>query len=132
MTAMTWQLTQDVGEFRAVAGPLLEAEATLCTMLLGVGESRLLLWEADGVPVAMAGRSATVLGQAEIAFPVYTPRPSRGRGYAGAVTAAAGRAAIAAGASQVLLFTDLANPTSNALYPRIGYRPVGDFLSVAW
>jgi predicted GNAT family acetyltransferase len=27
----------------------------------------------------------------------------------------------------VLLFTNLANPTSNALYQRIGYRPVMDF-----
>jgi hypothetical protein len=28
----------------------------------------------------------------------------------------------------VLLFTDLANPTSNALYQRIGYEAVSDFL----
>ena len=26
----------------------------------------------------------------------------------------------------MVLFTDLANPTTNALYPRIGYRPVSD------
>jgi predicted GNAT family acetyltransferase len=26
----------------------------------------------------------------------------------------------------VVLFTDLANPTSNALYQRLGYRPVTD------
>ncbi|MFH9869309.1 GNAT family N-acetyltransferase [Streptomyces lydicus] len=26
------------------------------------------------------------------------------------------------------LFTDLANPTSNALYRRLGYRPVEDYL----
>ncbi|WP_268256672.1 GNAT family N-acetyltransferase [Streptomyces sulfonofaciens] len=26
----------------------------------------------------------------------------------------------------MLLFADLANPTSNALHQRIGYRPVGD------
>jgi predicted GNAT family acetyltransferase len=25
------------------------------------------------------------------------------------------------------LFTDLANPTSNSIYQRIGYRPVADF-----
>jgi predicted GNAT family acetyltransferase len=27
-----------------------------------------------------------------------------------------------------VLFTDLANPTSNALYQRLGYRPVSDRL----
>lgn len=36
-------------------------------------------------------------------------------------------AASAAGASEVVLFADLANPTSNGLYRRIGYRPVADF-----
>ena len=35
-------------------------------------------------------------------------------------------AALDAGADRVLLFTDLANPTSNALYQRLGYQPVED------
>lgn len=57
-----------------------------------------------------------------------TPRPlCAGRGYAGAVTAEVSRAAVATGVQAVLLFTDLANPTSNSLYQRIGYRPVSDF-----
>jgi predicted GNAT family acetyltransferase len=42
------------------------------------------------------------------------------------VTAAVSKAALDAGAAEVLLFTDLANPTSNALYQRLGYRPVAD------
>ncbi len=36
------------------------------------------------------------------------------------------QAALDAGARQVVLYTDLANPTSNALYERLGYRPVED------
>jgi predicted GNAT family acetyltransferase len=28
--------------------------------------------------------------------------------------------------AEVLLYTDLANPTSNALYQRLGYEPVSD------
>ncbi|MFI7403524.1 GNAT family N-acetyltransferase [Streptomyces sp. NPDC049541] len=84
-------------------------------------------WEAhDGTPVAMAGVTPMVAGQIRVA-PVYTPAHLRGRGYAGAVTAEVSRAALAAGATEVLLFTDLANPTSNALYQRIGYRAVADF-----
>jgi RimJ/RimL family protein N-acetyltransferase len=58
---------------------------------------------------------------------VYTPAPLRGRGHAGAATAAVSRAALDAGAKEVLLFTDLANPTSNGLYQRLGYRAVADF-----
>ncbi|WP_405967430.1 GNAT family N-acetyltransferase [Streptomyces sp. NBC_00015] len=84
------------------------------------------LWEsADGTPVSMAGVTPEVAGQIRVA-PVYTPAGLRGRGYAGAVTAEVSRVALASGA-EVLLFTDLANPTSNALYQRIGYRPVADF-----
>ncbi|MEU1145743.1 GNAT family N-acetyltransferase [Streptomyces sp. NPDC005863] len=85
------------------------------------------LWEApDGVPVAMAGVTPRVAGQVRVA-PVYTPAEQRGRGYGGAVTAAVTRAALDAGVAEVLLFTDLANPTSNGLYQRIGYRAVEDF-----
>lgn len=85
------------------------------------------LWEApDGTPVSMAGNTRQVAGQVRVA-PVYTPAHLRGRGYAGAVTAAVSRAALAGGADEVLLFTDVDNPTSNALYQRLGYRPVRDF-----
>ena len=42
------------------------------------------------------------------------------------MTAAVSQAALDAGAAQVVLFTDLANATSNALYERLGYRPVED------
>ncbi|MFE9610214.1 GNAT family N-acetyltransferase [Streptomyces sp. NPDC006012] len=85
------------------------------------------LWETpDGTPVALAGVTRRIAGQIRVA-PVYTPAHLRGRGYAGAVTVAVSRAAREAGAGEVLLFTDLANPTSNGLYQRIGYRPVADF-----
>ncbi|MFH8339963.1 GNAT family N-acetyltransferase [Streptomyces sp. AM6-12] len=85
------------------------------------------LWEAaDGTPLAMAGATKEIAGQVRVA-PVYTPAELRGRGYAGAVTAEVSRAARAAGAEEVLLFADLANPTSNALYQRLGYREVADF-----
>ena len=67
-----------------------------------------------------------IAGQVRVTT-VYTPAHLRGRGYAGAVTAEASRAASAAGAREVLLFADLDNATSNALYVRLGYVPVGDF-----
>jgi GNAT superfamily N-acetyltransferase len=85
----------------------------------------LTLWEAGGAPVAMAGNTLEVAGVVRIG-PVYTPPGDRRRGYGGAVTAAVSQAALDAGASAVVLFTDLANPTSNALYRRLGYRPVCD------
>ncbi|SDM72956.1 FR47-like protein [Streptomyces sp. cf386] len=85
------------------------------------------LWEGeDGTPLAMAGVTPVVAGQVRVA-PVYTPAHLRGRGYAGAVTAQVSRAVLGSGVREVLLFTDLANQTSNSLYQRIGYRVVADF-----
>jgi predicted GNAT family acetyltransferase len=63
---------------------------------------------------------------------VYTPPECRGKGYGSAVTAAASQWALDAGAENVLLFTDLANPTSNSIYQRIGYRPVYDSTELAF
>jgi GNAT superfamily N-acetyltransferase len=85
----------------------------------------LTLWETGGGAVSMAGVSRSEAGMIRVA-PVYTPREWRGRGYGGAVTATVTRAALDAGATDVVLFTDRANPTSNALYQRLGYRPVED------
>lgn len=91
------------------------------------GSGAVTFWETpDGTPVSMAGRSPVVAGQVRVTA-VHTPEHLRGRGYAGAVTAEVSRVAVESGAAEVLLFTDLANPTSNGLYQRIGYRPVSDF-----
>ncbi|GFE18712.1 N-acetyltransferase [Streptomyces glebosus] len=84
-------------------------------------------WETpDGTPVSMAGATSMVGGMVRV-DPVYTPAHLRGRGYAGAVTAEVSQAALTAGATDVALYADPANPTSNALYQRIGYRPIAEW-----
>src|SRR5919107_5847152 len=88
-----------------------------------------LLWEVDGAPVAQAAARAVTAGMSRIG-PVYTPPEHRGHGYAAAVTAAAARWALDHGARHVLLYTDLANPTTNRLYPRLGFRPRYDALEL--
>jgi predicted GNAT family acetyltransferase len=86
---------------------------------------RLWLWEdAAGVPVSFAARTAAVAGVARIA-PVYTPHEHRRHGYATAVTAACTADALAREADRVVLYTDLADPSANAMYQRIGFRPIG-------
>lgn len=107
---------RDIGE------PARDVEDLVDDMLAYRG---LRLWEVEGKPVAMAGTTRPEAGMVRVVA-VYTPRDLRGRGYGGAVTTAVTRAALDAGAEDVVLFTDLANPTSNALYQRLGYRPVED------
>lgn len=82
-------------------------------------------WEVAGRPVAVAGVSRSIHGMVRIG-PVYTPPDFRRLGHAGAVTAAVSKAALKAGARDVLLFADRANSTSNGVYRRLGFEPVED------
>lgn len=91
----------------------------------GVAERRFVLWEVDGAPVSLAGRSGPTFGVGRVG-PVWTPPAQRRRGYAAMVTAAVSRALLDDGAEQVMLFTDLANPTSNGVYARLGYVQVDE------
>ncbi|MFE2095982.1 GNAT family N-acetyltransferase [Streptomyces sp. NPDC059468] len=114
------------GEFTAAAG-LHAGQAAGEWADARLAHDGLTLWETpDATPVAMAGVTRATAGQVRVQT-VYTPAHLRGRGYASAVTAEVSRAALEPGAREILLFTDLANPTSNALYQRIGYRAVADF-----
>ena len=83
------------------------------------------VWWDGGQPVAMACSSRTAAGVARVG-PVYTPPQFRRRGYGTAVTAAVTRAALLAGARDVVLYTDLSNPTSNSIYLALGFRPDHD------
>jgi predicted GNAT family acetyltransferase len=92
-------------------------------------DGRLWLWENEGEPVSLAARTATAGGVARVA-PVYTPPEHRRRGYGAAITAAITADALARDAEHVVLFTDAANPTTNAIYQQIGFRPIGDRCTV--
>jgi predicted GNAT family acetyltransferase len=84
-----------------------------------------MFWEVDGEPVALAAARGPVVGMSRIA-PVYTPPEHRGHGYASAVTAAVTQWALDEGSEHVLIVTDLANPTTNHIFPQIGYEPIED------
>jgi len=61
---------------------------------------------------------------------VFTPPESRRQGYASSCVAALSQRQLDAGKSFCTLFTDLSNPTSNAIYQRIGYRPLADITRI--
>nr|MDQ3825802.1 GNAT family N-acetyltransferase [Actinomycetota bacterium] len=95
-------------------------------VLYRIERQLLWLWELDSEPVALAARNPTTAGVARLG-PVYTPPKHRRHGYGQAVTTACTSDALSRGASHAVLFTDLANPTSNSIYQRIGYTPVSDY-----
>jgi len=85
----------------------------------------LFIWEIEGQPVSMATKSRPSSHGITITL-VYTPRELRNRGYASACVAALSQQMLDAGWEFCTLYTDLANPVSNSIYQRIGYRPVCD------
>ncbi|MDR3552851.1 MAG: GNAT family N-acetyltransferase [Clostridia bacterium] len=85
-----------------------------------VREATQFIWE-DQIPVSMAinGRktpSGAVLNG------VYTPPPYRRRGYATACVSSLTQRLLGEGKQFCCLFADAANPVSNGVYNRIGYR----------
>lgn len=90
-----------------------------------IDEGSVYLWD-DGGPAALAVQGRRLPHGSSVG-PVYTPPPKRGRGYASACVATLSQAILDGGAQFCTLFTDLANPTSNRIYQRLGYRPLCDF-----
>ncbi|MCX7750983.1 MAG: GNAT family N-acetyltransferase [Candidatus Bipolaricaulota bacterium] len=84
----------------------------------------LRVWDRGG-PVSMAAAFRVSPHGARIVL-VYTPPERRRHGYASACVAALSRLLLDQGCSFCALYADLANPASNRVYQRIGYRPLGD------
>lgn len=82
-------------------------------------------------PVSYTGSAVPVRGVHRIG-PVYTPPEFRGRGYASACVAQVSCLKRASGATEVCLFTDQANPTSNKIYAAIGFEPVADTVNLGF
>ncbi|KPV49935.1 hypothetical protein SE17_29835, partial [Kouleothrix aurantiaca] len=89
-----------------------------------IANGEIFLWD-DGAPVSMAG-SARPSRRGICINAVYTPPAQRKRGYARACVAALSQLLLGRGYEFCMLYTDLNNPTSNAIYQAIGYEPVTD------
>lgn len=83
------------------------------------------VWDVGGTIVSLAAAVAPTPHGIRLNH-VYTPPELRGRGYAGSLVAALTRSLLDSGRQFVFLHTDLSNPTSNALYVRLGYQHVSD------
>jgi uncharacterized protein len=91
---------------------------------LRTGDGDIFVWD-DGGPVSMAIRGRPTLTGISIGS-VYTPPGRRGKGYASAGVAALSQLCLDSGYTFCMLYTDLSNPTSNRIYQKIGYRPIGE------
>ena len=105
--------------------PLASDEALLKAIKNCITEKGYFLWEDRGEVVCWVASTRQTQREGWIA-PVYTPKHLRGKGYASSLVAVASQAILDKG-KVALLFTDLANPTSNSIYQKIGYKPLADF-----
>jgi uncharacterized protein len=102
------------------------ADETRSALRALTDEGRLFVWEHDG-PASMASLSPTVAGGTRVQR-VYTPPERRRHGYASACVAAVSQHALGHDATTCVLYTQLSNPTSNAIYRAIGYEPIAEIL----
>jgi predicted GNAT family acetyltransferase len=89
----------------------------------------IVIW-VDGEPVSFAAYGNPTPHGVRIG-PVYTPPDRRQKGYASALTAALS-ARLLRTYRFCFLFTDLANPTANRIYERIGYKRVCEAAEIAF
>ncbi|WPU66613.1 GNAT family N-acetyltransferase [Peredibacter starrii] len=82
-------------------------------------------WVVNDVPVALACISRPTLNGITING-VYTPVEYRKKGYASHAVARLSQKMLDSGKKFCVLYTDLANPTSNKIYQDIGYKEESD------
>ncbi len=94
-----------------------------------ISSGKLYILEDDGIPVSMAKINREMQTVCGVGF-VYTPPYFRGKGYATSCVAAVSHIILERGFTKCVLYTDLANPTSNSIYQKIGYKPICDSLEI--
>jgi predicted GNAT family acetyltransferase len=86
-----------------------------------INQGRLFLWQDGGAPVSLAGCHDIPPKGVRIG-PVYTPPEARGKGYASACVGGLARRLLDDGKTWCGIFADLANPASNRIYQRLGFK----------
>jgi hypothetical protein len=100
-------------------------EKILQNAIARIPQKMTFIWEENGYPVSMS--SLTRPTQRGITVnAVYTPPEYRKKGFATALVASVSTEGLSRGKNYCMLYTDLANPTSNSIYQKIGYKPIAD------
>lgn len=116
------QWIQQYGE--EVGEPYVRSRVSELTTEL-IETKRLHLWIVDGMPVSMASRARSTKNGATINA-LYTPDEFKRNGYASQVVWHLTKKLLGQGYSFCSLYTDLANPTPNSIYKKIGYDRISD------
>lgn len=110
----------------AVGKPISFNNAKNWTEVL-IQNQQLHIWDIEG-PVSIAAVDRSTRNGIAI-HSVYTPPAHRNKGYATSSVLLLTQKMLTDRYSFCCLYTDLSNPTSNSIYTKIGYVPIGDALA---
>lgn len=94
-----------------------------------IDKSQLYFWFLQGKPVSMACATRPTEIGISISL-VFTPKEFRENGFATALVSRLSQHLLDSGKKKCFLYTNKANPTSNSIYQKIGYKYVCD--SMHW
>ena len=93
-----------------------------------IADKQLYIWDCNG-PVSIAKTTRPMRNGISVTA-VYTPPEQRNKGYATSCVASLTKKLLSERYSFCSLFADQSNPTSNSIYAKIGYVPLGDALEI--
>ena len=88
-----------------------------------IADKQLYIWDCNG-PVSIAKTTRPMRNGISVTA-VYTPPEQRNKGYATLCVASLTKKLLSERYSFCSLFADQSNPTSNSIYAKIGYVPLG-------
>ena len=120
-------MVQWIAAFSETIGEPVDLDRARSNVEQYIEDRQLYIWD-DGGPVSIATETRPIRNGTTIST-VYTPPEYRGKGYATSCVWSLTKRLLSDRYSFCSLYTDLSNPTSNSIYAKIGYVPLGDALS---
>ena len=120
-------MTQWIVAFSETIGEPTDVDSAKSSAQQYIEDRQLYIWD-DGGPVSIATETRPIRNGTTIST-VYTPPEHRSKGYATSCVWSLTKKLLSGRYSFCNLYTDLSNPTSNSIYAKIGYVPLGDALS---
>ncbi len=120
-------MTQWIVAFSESIGEPVDVDSAKSTAQQYIEDGQLYIWD-DGGPVSIATETRPTRNGTTIST-VYTPPEHRNKGYATSCVRSLTKTLLSGRYSFCSLYTDLSNPTSNSIYTKIGYVPLGDALT---
>ncbi len=120
-------MKQWIFAFLEAIGEPVDVDSAKSTAQQYIEDGQLYIWDDSG-PVSIATETRPIRNGITIST-VYTPPEHRSKGYATSCVWSLTKKLLSERYSFCSLYTDLSNPTSNSIYTKIGYVPLGDALS---